>query len=91
MKAREKRNIKFDIYVNGEYNGTTERESLTPKQAIKLGETIAKNHARGNFKHIMVFVQARELAIADITARTEQTAPTYRKHVELYTRSYNID
>lgn len=90
MGAREKRNITIDVYVNGEYNSSTKRDNMTPKQAIKLGEQVAKSHARGNYSHIMVFVHFGELAIADITARTEQNTPTYRKHIELDKRIYNF-
>lgn len=90
MNAREKRTITIDVHVNGEYNGSTKRDNMTAKQAIKLGQTIAKNWARGNRDHIMVFVHFGELAIANMTARTEQEAPTYRKHIELSTRTYNI-
>lgn len=89
MKAREKRNITIDIHVNGEYCHSTKRNDMTAKQAINLGQTIAKNYARGNQDHVMIFVHFGELAVADMTARTELDNHG-RKHIELNKRIYNI-
>lgn len=86
MKAREKRNIKIDLLINGVYKQTIEKGLMTAKQGIAAAEKIARNYARGNYKHIMVFVHAGELAVGDITARTELGS----KRIESYKRVYNI-
>ena len=86
MTTREKRNIKIYLNINGEYQQTNEKGLMTTKQGIATAEKIARNYARGNYKHIMVFVHAGELAVGDITARTELGS----ERIESHKRVYNI-
>ncbi|MCM1075953.1 MAG: hypothetical protein NC548_48570 [Lachnospiraceae bacterium] len=89
MRAREKRNIKIDLYVNGEYHLTLDKGEMTAKQGIAVAEKIARNYARGNFNHIMAFVHAGELAVSHMTAKTELDRRGIR-HIELSKNIYNL-